>query len=415
MAATLLGVAACGTTENKPADNSGKTIKVWLMVDAQTGWQKVVDDATARFKAKTGANVAVEYQQWGGLVTKVDTALAGADAPDVLELGNTQMPKYTNTGAFAEIKKGEYENSANWLTGLAGACDVDGKTFCVPYYAGARVLIYRKDLFERSNITVPTTYDDFIKAADKLKADNKDSKFGAIYMPTNWFAAASWAQAGGGKIAEKVDGKWKGQLSQPASVEGLKKWVDLVKNYSKADPSKDENDQAQIFAQGNSGMFYGNGWEQGTAEKQPKDPNDKNSPMVETAVAGKLAAAPMPGVPSFLGGSNLAITSKSKNQDLAAEWVKIFTDTKSMEGLIAAKALPNATNLLDKAAADPAMTATANAAKNSWITPPSAKWAAVEDASVLQNMLRDVLKGTKTVEQGAAWADEQITTILNAA
>ena len=58
LAATLLGAAACGnkksddtTSANGAVDGKGKTIKVWLMVDAQTGWKGVVDDARKRVTA----------------------------------------------------------------------------------------------------------------------------------------------------------------------------------------------------------------------------------------------------------------------------------------------------------------------------------------------------------------------------
>ena len=421
LAATLLGAAACGGTDTPPAtsatgkvDGAGKTIKVWLMVDAESGWKSVVDDATARFKAETGADVTVEYQQWANHLTKVDATLAGNEVPDVLELGNTEFAKYVYNGGFAELNKAEFENSDTWLSGLSGACELDGKTYCVPYYAGARVLIYRTDLFEKSKLKPPTSYDDLLKAADKLQADNKGGKFGAFYMPTNWFAAMSWAQADGGKIAVKNGEKWEAQMGQPAFQAGLQKWVDLVRKYSKADPAKDENDQAAIFAQGQAAMFYGNGWEKGSAEEIKKDPNDPNSALVKTKVAGKLALAPMPGIPSFLGGSNLGVAQKSQNQALAAKWIKYFTDTKSMEGLIAANALPNSTALLDKAAQQESMAATAQAAKSSWFPPNSDKWADVEKQTVMQTMLRDILTGKKDVAAATKWADEQVNSILNA-
>jgi N,N'-diacetylchitobiose transport system substrate-binding protein len=74
LAVTLLGsVAACGSSKDSDdvttaptgaVDGKGKTIKVWLMVDAQSAWKNVVDDATSRFTAATGAQVNVEYQQW---------------------------------------------------------------------------------------------------------------------------------------------------------------------------------------------------------------------------------------------------------------------------------------------------------------------------------------------------------------
>jgi N,N'-diacetylchitobiose transport system substrate-binding protein len=223
----------------------------------------------------------------------------------------------------------------------------------------------------------------------------------------------SWVYAEGGQIAKKDGDKWSGTLSDPQAQAGLQKWADLVKGYSAGDVTKDENDQAQIFAQGESAMFYGNGWEVGAAQEQRKDPNDPNSALVATKVKGKVAAAPMPGIPSFLGGSDIGVTAKSQNQALAAEWIKYFTDTKAQEALLAKAVLPNATNLLDKAATVKGNEATALAAKSSWFVPMAEKWADVEKAAVLQQMLRDIVTGKKTVADATTWADGEIEKTLN--
>jgi N,N'-diacetylchitobiose transport system substrate-binding protein len=423
--AMLLGAAACGsnsddsptTSATGAVDGKGKTLKVWLMVDAQSSWKGVVDDASKRFTDATGAQVNVEYQQWANHLTKLDATLAGSDVPDVVELGNTEFPKYVFSQAFAAINPADFENSSTWLQGLKGACDFEGQTYCVPYYAGARVLIYRTDLFKTAGISdAPKTYDEFMADADKLQAAQKsNAKFGAVYMPGQyWYSAMSWVKSTGGDIAKQDGDKWVAQLSQPASVQGLQRWVDMVKKYSKADATKNETDQAGIFAQGQSAMFYGNAWEKGAAEQIKKDPNDPNSPLVDTKVKGKLAAAPMPDIPSFLGGSNLGVTAKSQNKELAAQWIKAFTDSTSMAGLIKASALPNSTALLDKAATDnPAIAPSALAAKSSWFTPNAEKWADVEKGNILQTMLTDILTGKKSVADGAKWADDQINTTLN--
>jgi N,N'-diacetylchitobiose transport system substrate-binding protein len=428
LAAALFGAAACGSSSNTPkADTSlngeGKTIKVWIMVDAQTSWKNVVDEATQRFTAETKAKVTIEYQQWANRFTRLDTALAGSDAPDVVELGNTDMPKYVFNGAFAEVDKSKFENSSTWLTGLSDPCTLDGKTYCVPYYAGARVLIYRTDLLQAAGVQPPKTYADLLAAADKLKTANAaDPNFAAFYMPgAYWYAAMAWVYGEGGQIATKgSDGKWKGTLEDAKAAAGLQKWADLQKNYSKGDPTKDENDQDAIYAQGHAAFLYGNGWELGGVQSQKKDPNDANSANVDTAVKDKVAAVPMPGtsadkgLPTFLGGSAIGVTGKSKEQALAARWVSIFTDTQSEDGLIAKGALPNATALLDKAAAVKGNEATALAAKNSWFVPMAPKWADVESNKVLQQALGDIATGKKTVPDAAKWADDQITKLLNA-
>ncbi len=422
LAASLLGTAACGGTETQQTPNAsasvdgkGKTLKVWLMIDAQSGWKNVVDEANARFKTATGADVQVEYQQWTDHLAKKDTTLAGNDVPDVMELGNTEMPKYVFNQAFAPLDKAQFENSGTWLTGLSAPCELEGKTYCVPYYAGARVLIYRTDLFKAAGLEAPKTYDDVVNAAKVLKEKNAaNKKFSAFYMPGgHQYAGMAWVYGNGGQVAKKEGDKWVSTLSEPAAQAGLQKWTDLARTYSSGDPTKNEVDQAAIFAQGSTAMMYGNGWEAGAAQSQRKDPNDPNSKMVDTKVAGKVGTVPMPGIPSFLGGSNLAVPAKSANKDLAAQWVKVFTDSKSQELLIAKGALPNATNLLDAAAKVKGNESTALAAKETWFVPMAQKWADVESATVIQQMLVSLATGKATVAEATKKADDQINTILN--
>ena len=97
VAAMMTGIAACGgdSSDNASKDPKDRTesLTVWLMVDAQSSWKGVVDDASKRFTDATGAQVNVEYQQWANHLTKLDATLAGSDVPDVVELGNTEFPK----------------------------------------------------------------------------------------------------------------------------------------------------------------------------------------------------------------------------------------------------------------------------------------------------------------------------------
>ncbi|HEU4423161.1 MAG TPA: extracellular solute-binding protein [Pilimelia sp.] len=429
LAVALFGAAACGSDEpappaENPLDGTGKTLKVWLMVDAESAWPEVVEATNTKFKTATKADVKVEYQQWANHLTKLDATLAGSDVPDVIELGNTEAAKYVFSGAFADLssKKGSFENSDTWLTGLSAPCESDGKLYCAPYYAGARVMIFRTDLYKAAGLEPPKSYDELVTSADKLQQAGaaKNPKFQAFYMPGKyWYAAMSWVYGSGGQIAKKDGDKWVATLSESAAQDGLTKWADLAKKFSKGDPTKDENDQAAIFSQGQTAMMYGNGWEIGATESQPIDPNNPQSEKKDTVVKGKVAGTPLPGftagqsMPSFLGGSVVGVANKSQNQALAAEWIKIFTSTASQEQLLAKGAIPNATALLDKAAQVKGNEATAIAAKNSYFTPNAPKWADVEKATVLQQMLVDIVTGRKSVADATKAADEQINTILN--
>ena len=208
-------------------DGKGKTITVWLQSDAQKGWPAVVSQATTRFEAATGAKVKVQWQQWSNYTTKLDSTFAGKTGiPDVVELGNTQTASYIAGGAFTDLSaaKSQFANSATWLTGLTqSGTSSDGKLEAIPYYAGSRVVIYRKDLWTKAGVTsVPTTLAALNADLAKVKAANaKDPRFSAFYMPGKyWYAAMSFVYGAGGQIATMSGGKWTGTLDSASGPEG---------------------------------------------------------------------------------------------------------------------------------------------------------------------------------------------------
>jgi N,N'-diacetylchitobiose transport system substrate-binding protein len=432
LAALLLGAAACGGG-NKAAPSGGGlgdvggdanatgTLQVWLQSDAQTGWKPVVDAATQAFNAKyPKVTVKVDYQQWGDHLTKLDAALSGSQAPDVVEMGNTETTGYIANGAFAELSanKGVFDNSGTWNKGLELSCTYQGKLFCVPYYGGSRVVAYRKDMFTAAGISAPpTSLDELMADGQKLMAKfGSDKNFSAFYMPGKyWYAALTFVNDAGGTIATRgSDGKWTAQLSSPQSVEGLTRWNDLVQKLYRGDKSIDEGTPAQytVMAQGHIAMMYGLGWEAGSVGA----PKDKGG---DPALADKIGLFSMPSanagqaMQSFSGGSDLAITAKSQHQNWAAAWIKEFTNTKSQQGLVQAGNVPNTTTLLDSALADPKLAPFAASAKSSWFVPVDPNWSKVEKSLVLQNTLVEIVTGKVSVADGAKQLDEQINKILN--
>src|SRR5919201_4179515 len=176
-AALTVGVSTAAAHTSRA---SATKLTVWLQVDAQSGWPDVVAAANAAFeKAHPGVDVSVQYQTWPDHLGKFDATLAGGNTPDVIEMGNTEMTKYMAAGAFADItsSKSSFDNSSNWLSGLAKSATFGGKTYGVPYYAGSRVVTYRTDLFQKAGIKVPTTLAEFTASAKKLAAKNNKKGF----------------------------------------------------------------------------------------------------------------------------------------------------------------------------------------------------------------------------------------------
>jgi N,N'-diacetylchitobiose transport system substrate-binding protein len=135
----------------------------------------------------------------------------------------------------------------------------------------------------------------------------------------------------------------------------------------------------------------------------------------------KLSAFPVPShtkgkfMPTFLGGSDLAIPASSPNRTLAIDWIRTFTGTQYMRQLTSeAHVIPNTTSLASVNQRDPKLAPFAQAAKASWFVPTAPNWVNVESAGVLQNMLASIATGRSSVEKAANRASTQITQMLNA-
>jgi len=420
VAVLALVAATTGTARTaSPAAAQKDSITVWLMSDAQTSWPEAVKAANAAFEARhAGVDVNVQYQTWGDYKTKFEATLSSGNGPDVLEFGNSDVPKYSAAGALAPLNKADFPNSSSWLSALTKAGTYGGKLYAVPYYAGARAVIYRTDQYKAAGIkTVPKTLAEFVSDGKKLMAKygKSDPNYSAVYFPGRyWYAAMSFVYDFGGQIATTSKGKWIGTLDSRRALAGLNAWKAAALGLSRANKTGDEAhpQQSLVFAKGHVGSFIGNGWEW---------PNALDPKLGNPALEGKINAYPMPShtagkyMPTFLGGSNLGVPVTSKNKSLAVEWLAAYTSTAN-ETLMASAGgvIPNTTTLAKVNASKPTLAPFAEAAKFSWFVPSTPNWANVESANVLQSMLSNILRKPSKTREFAQKASQQITEILNA-
>jgi N,N'-diacetylchitobiose transport system substrate-binding protein len=345
--------------------------------------------------------VNVQYQTWGTHLQKFDTTLAGGGGPDVIEMGNTEMTKYMAAGACAALNKSSFDNSSNWLKGLAASGAYGGKTYGVPYYAGSRVVTYRTDLYKAAGIRkLPGTTAEYAADAKKLLAKNPKKGFSPVYIAgTDWYVAMGFVFDYGGGIAQQISGKWKGLLNSPKSIAGLTAYKNFYLATSRASKTTDEThpNPYDVYAQGQAASIVGPSWFSCCVGKQ------YTASTAQFVMPGHVKGQAMPG---FLGGSDLAVPITSPNQALASDWIKDFTSTSGEKGLQAKGNIPNATNLLGSSVNE-------RAAARSWFVPTAKHWVDVENGNILRNMLAQILTGKLSIQQAATSAGDNIASVLN--
>jgi N,N'-diacetylchitobiose transport system substrate-binding protein len=414
--AAVLGLAACGSDDDgeasleaPPADTEA-TLRVWL--NGPDTPDEMIDLAKETFAEKyPDVTVEVERQEWDGVVNRLTNVLPTDDSPDIVEMGNTQAQAFEANGALVDLSEAKEDLGGDDLVdSLVEAGTYDGAFYGVPYYGGARIVVYRKDLFEKSGLTIPTTMEEFVAAGKKLKADNADiPNFSGIYFPgRNWQATLSFIWDAGGDIAVNENGEWVGELDSAESVAGLQTVQDIMQNANAAPADTDDAEDYLDFCNGEVGMLMGPGWKMGQITGEDGCPGKYDA---------VLGAFPLPGsnggvAPSFLGGSNLGISTQSENPGLALEFLKVLTSEEFQTEFAEIGLIPVRKSLLGTVQGDEAAQAQAKAAEVTRFVPSSEYWAEVESGTVLHDM-GAAIAGGADVQDEATRADEAIVEILN--
>lgn len=416
-----LALTACSTGGGSDDTGSDEAatgdIRVWLngsdTPDAAREYLKTTFE-----EENPGSTLTIEEQSWTGLVDKATTSLSGSDSPDVVEVGNTQSPAFTSAGFFREITEEEFQSFGgdDLLQGFVEAGDWDEKHYALPYYAGSRAVFYSPSAIG-SEITVPTTLDEYVTLGKSLKTDTRSG----VYWPgQDWYNALPFVWENGGFIAEQNDaGEWEAGFSSEGGLAGLAQVQDLMLNASLAPKDGQETDLQVPFCEGNVAFLSAPTWIQWSinAPEEPETPD--GVPGCASTYGADLTAFPLPGKEAgttaqvFAGGSNIAVAQKSNNPELAFKAFEIMMSDEYQTILAQNGLIPARVSLSSEVPQDnPIAQAGVAAAANTRLTPPSPKWADVEAQNVLQTAFTRIANGddVKTV---AADLDAKIEEILN--
>ncbi|WP_349867109.1 extracellular solute-binding protein [Leifsonia sp. WHRI 6310E] len=313
--AALTGCSAgsdAASCQNKIVKSDATQVTMWA-------WYPNFEPVVDQFN-KTHDDVQICWTNAGAgndEYTKFSTAIqAGSGAPDVVMLESEVVPSYIADGSITNLSKlGADTVKDDYSEGAWSDESRDGDAYAIPVDGGPVGLLYRKDLFDKYGIAVPTTWDEYAAAAEKIKEASGGKTLLTDFQGNGRaYQTALFAQAGAtpftlsGKQDISID------LNDPASDKVLTYWNDLVQKKLVGTEDASTTDYNTHLVNGTYASVVAAAWLPGYL--QGFTGADKTAQWAVAPVPQWDTANP---VQINIGGSAFAVSKQAKDQKAAAE------------------------------------------------------------------------------------------------
>jgi multiple sugar transport system substrate-binding protein len=326
----MTGFTACAGSSNGTANPSGgnnaacdNTItKTNLPQVTVWAWYPDFEDVVDLFN-QNHDDVQICWTNAGqgsGEYDKLSTAVqAGTGAPDVVMLEFEVLNSFVVRNALVDLTKyGVNDIKSDYTAGAWKDASSGNAVYAVPVDAGPVGLLVRKDIFDKYNVTVPTTWDQFATAAQQLK----DAGYPGYI--TNWPGnggagiLALWEQGNAGASGFTFDSTNPTDLGIKINTDATLKvqqyWYDLINKGLVSSDDTGTTDRTTKMVNGTYASYIAAAWAPGYLQgASGADPN-----AVWQAVPLPQWDASNP-VMVNQGGSTFAVTTQSKQPELAAK------------------------------------------------------------------------------------------------
>ncbi|GGJ50587.1 extracellular solute-binding protein [Streptomyces brasiliensis] len=224
VAGCLVSLAACSNeTGATPGNSGGKSTTISFAYWGANEENATIKSMVAAFeKAHPDIHIEPNWIQ-SDYEQKLQTSIAGGDAPTVAVISNTSLPSFYSAFKPVSVDTGAYYSPA-----VAKAGNVDGTDYTVPFVAKSKVMAIDKASFTKAGLRVPSgktplSTGDFVTAAQKMTSGSGPSKtYGSAPL---WFDG--WLMADGGSYYN-ADGT-KCTMGDTAGIRAAKTVVDSQK------------------------------------------------------------------------------------------------------------------------------------------------------------------------------------------
>ncbi|WP_243062062.1 sugar ABC transporter substrate-binding protein [Humibacter sp. RRB41] len=318
VACSSTGTGSSGSSDDVAAALAkGGTITYW-------SWTPSAKDQVAAFE-KAYPKVHVKLVNAGTSndeYTKLqNTIKAGSGAPDVAQIEYFALPQFALSKSLVDLTSFGFDKlKSDYSTGSWNDVNIDGGVYGLPQDSGPMALFYNKAVFDKYGLTVPTTWDQYVADAKKLHAANPDAYITSDTGDAGMATSMIW-QAGGHPFT--VNGTKVGiNLQDSGTKKYTAVWNQLVENKLLSPVAGWSDDWFKGLGNGTIATLVTGAWMPGNFEASVPDGsgNWRVAPM--PTYDGKAANAEN-------GGSSQAVLKQSKNQALAAGFLKWLNNSKA--------------------------------------------------------------------------------------
>ncbi|MDB5505581.1 MAG: sugar transporter substrate-binding protein [Devosia sp.] len=401
-----LAVALAGMTALTSFAAAEDTVTLWSWRTEDQAAMRTIFDAFEA--ANPDIKVDLQFTPDADYQNRLSTALRGGKGPDIAQLkAYGELQPLVEAGYLEPLNDLVPELSAFPETATGGVVGrADGKFYGVPYSVPVLGVFYNTDLFAANGITVPTTYAEFVAAAEKLKAAGITPIANGGAQGSAWelevgVGVVGPSVYGAGFYADMMSGA--ANFEDPRFVAALQRFADLGPYYSDGFAGIDYTTATQQFINGQAGMFFGGSWENGSFKSQNPELKFSIFPF-----PGDVASD-SPAVSAFSDGS-YGLVAGGEHHDAAVK-VLNFIASEQFAQLFA--------DNLGWPAARPGVTATdptlqkmiaMQANTTPYLTLVGYRWQTPTASSVIQAQIIDVVEGNVTAAKLAADVNAAVST-----
>lgn len=272
----MLALTACSGGGSSSGSDGPVELTFWHGYTEADG--DVLEQIVGDFNAAHAGEITIttEVNPWDVIDDTFLPALSADNGPELVAMPAERLPVYADRGAFVDLDDfyAGAEATPDLNQGALDMVTVDGTAYGVPTGFVPLTMFYNKALFAQAGVEVPTTWDEWVAAAEALTVDQDGDgtpeQYGLVLTDHATVGNGVWPTlfyGNGGAVVE--DGK--AVIDSPENAETLEFWHDAITATQLSPTGVDGIAGDGLYSSGRVGMYIGGPWMASISEENGID------------------------------------------------------------------------------------------------------------------------------------------------